>query len=302
MIASNALTTSVSLTSANGSTSSRYYGVQVDKDGKAFVNIPWQANTHNSHALTVTNGTASAVSGDTITYVESVTGCSATSGNLTATTTRKTATVPTDSTVQGWGYTKGIKIRLVGGGVHNGTTVTSWPAPSYNLKDTSWTDITYSPSSGTTLLNAVPAYRQDAEWGDWVFYWEGMNGSHEPNGTKGGLIWKNGEFVISGNFHVGNMLGFYQAGTHTPGTINTGTIGASFYSNNNDGGDDNSSAFFLNVSTSAGGWGAHEHFRFTKEGIYAYPESGRTGVSGWFLNESDALTTSEIDTILANAT
>ena len=63
MMASNALTTAVSLTSADGSTASRYYGVQVDKDGKAFVNIPWEANTHNSHALTVTNGTASAVSG-----------------------------------------------------------------------------------------------------------------------------------------------------------------------------------------------------------------------------------------------
>lgn len=302
MMASNALTTAVSLTSADGSTASRYYGVQVDKDGKAFVNIPWEANTHNSHALTVTNGTASAVSGDTITYVESVTGCSATSGNLTATTTRKTATVPTDSTVQGWGYTKGIKLRLVGGGVHNGTTVTSWPAPSRNLKDTSWTDITYSPSSGTTLLNAVPMYRQDAEWGDWVFYWEGVNSSHESNGTKGGLIWKNGEFLISGNFHVGNMMGFYQSGTHTQGTINTGTIGASFYADNNGGGDTNSSAFFIRCSIAAGGWDAHEFFRFSKDGIYAYPQSGRTGVTGWFLNESDALTTSEIDTILANAT
>ena len=50
-------------------------------------------NTHNSHALTVTNGNATAADG-TITFVESVTGCSATSGNLTATTTRKTITIP----------------------------------------------------------------------------------------------------------------------------------------------------------------------------------------------------------------
>lgn len=41
VIISNVLTTAVTLTSANGSTASRYYGVQLDKDGKAFVNIPW---------------------------------------------------------------------------------------------------------------------------------------------------------------------------------------------------------------------------------------------------------------------
>ena len=47
-------------------------------------------NSHNSHALTVTNNTASAItSATTLTFVESVSGCSATSGNLTATTTRK---------------------------------------------------------------------------------------------------------------------------------------------------------------------------------------------------------------------
>lgn len=41
VIASNALSGSVTLTSGNGSTAGRYYGVQVDKDGKAFVNVPW---------------------------------------------------------------------------------------------------------------------------------------------------------------------------------------------------------------------------------------------------------------------
>ena len=41
IIASNKLTSAVTLTSSNGSTSSRYYGVQVDNTGKAFVNIPW---------------------------------------------------------------------------------------------------------------------------------------------------------------------------------------------------------------------------------------------------------------------
>ena len=41
IVASNVLTTAVSLTSSNGSTANRYYGVQIDKDGKAFVNVPW---------------------------------------------------------------------------------------------------------------------------------------------------------------------------------------------------------------------------------------------------------------------
>ena len=60
--------------------------------GATTITIP-DNDTHNSHALTVTNGNATAADG-TITFVESVTGCSATSGNLTATTTRKTITIP----------------------------------------------------------------------------------------------------------------------------------------------------------------------------------------------------------------
>ena len=384
------------------------------------------SNTHNSHALTVTNGDASSASG-TITYVESVTGCSATTGDLTATTTRKsisvlsshqtikqdgitgatvnrygtcstaagtaaktvsvgagtptletglkvtvyfsakntansptlnvnslgaksiyhngavigsgtnkgmlygavdfvynstlnsnaggwqlignyvdtTGTNVTDATVQGWGYTKGIKFKIPGGGAYNSTTQVLTPvtitAGRY-LKDTSWTDITFSPSSGTNTINAVPIYRQDATWGDWVFYWEGVDDQHVSNGSKGGLLWKNGEFIMAGNFHCTNSLAFYQSGTYVPGSINTGTIGASFYANNNGGGDANSSAFFINVSSAAGGWNGHETFRFDKDGIYAYPVNGRTGITGWFINESDALTNSEIDTILANAT
>ena len=38
---SNKISTSQTLTSSNGTTASRYYGVQMDKDGLAFVNIPW---------------------------------------------------------------------------------------------------------------------------------------------------------------------------------------------------------------------------------------------------------------------
>lgn len=39
--ASNVLTTSQALTSGNGTTAGRYYGVQVDANGIGFVNIPW---------------------------------------------------------------------------------------------------------------------------------------------------------------------------------------------------------------------------------------------------------------------
>ena len=52
IIASNVLTTSVSLTSTNGSTASRYYGVQADKDGKAFVNIPWTDKNVTNYSTT----------------------------------------------------------------------------------------------------------------------------------------------------------------------------------------------------------------------------------------------------------
>lgn len=53
--ASNVLTTAVTLTSGNGSTPNRYYGVQVDKDGNAFVNVPWeQANVENGDSVSYT--------------------------------------------------------------------------------------------------------------------------------------------------------------------------------------------------------------------------------------------------------
>lgn len=51
IIISNTLSTAVTLTSGNGNTANRYYGVQVDKDGKAFVNIPW-TNTWKQNTST----------------------------------------------------------------------------------------------------------------------------------------------------------------------------------------------------------------------------------------------------------
>lgn len=64
--ASNVLNNAVTLTSANGATASRYYGVQVDKDGKAFVNIPWtdqnlfaqQMDDNTAYHLLTTNSSA----------------------------------------------------------------------------------------------------------------------------------------------------------------------------------------------------------------------------------------------------
>ena len=59
--------------------------------------------SHATHALSFTNGNASSVSqGTEITYVESVAGCNATSGNLTATTTRKKITIPQDTHYSGY--------------------------------------------------------------------------------------------------------------------------------------------------------------------------------------------------------
>ena len=47
VIASNVLTSAVTITSADGATANRYYGVQVDSTGKAFVNIPWTDHTYS---------------------------------------------------------------------------------------------------------------------------------------------------------------------------------------------------------------------------------------------------------------
>lgn len=77
IIVSNALTTAVTLTSANGSTADRYYGVQVDKDGKAFVNVPWTSGSNLAAATTSNLGgvkigtTLSDTSGYTKVHIDS---------------------------------------------------------------------------------------------------------------------------------------------------------------------------------------------------------------------------------------
>ncbi len=70
------------------------YAVELDKDGKLAVRVPW-TDSKNNRALTVTNKEATTNTGTTLTYVESVSGCTSTQGDLTASTTRKTVTIPT---------------------------------------------------------------------------------------------------------------------------------------------------------------------------------------------------------------
>lgn len=81
------------------------------KGTSGVVDLGTVITSHATHKLNATNGTASAVNqGTEITYVESVSGTTtATSGDLSVSTTRKKITVPTavtESTVSGWGFTK----------------------------------------------------------------------------------------------------------------------------------------------------------------------------------------------------
>jgi len=101
IIISNALTGSVTLTEAAGTTENRYYGVQVDKDGKAFVNIPW-TDTHNSHKVdfTAVAGTANTLTfGETFTAVVSINDTTSSTGTMTANYTTVAFTMPTETTL-----------------------------------------------------------------------------------------------------------------------------------------------------------------------------------------------------------
>lgn len=55
IIVSNVLNAAVTLTSANGATADRYYGVQLDNAGKAFVNIPWENTWRPIYAYTLSS-------------------------------------------------------------------------------------------------------------------------------------------------------------------------------------------------------------------------------------------------------
>ena len=205
----------------------------------------------------------------------------------------------TDSTVQGWGYTKGIKIATRS----NTTTDT--------LQDTSGNDITYSPSSGITSINAVPLYRQDADWGDWVFCWERNNGY-----GKAGIMYKSGSSTDSytGELGVAGITHFYSTVTmaasnsYTPGTVNTGRMAVAFQGTAASTPGTDGCSFYIQCKAydSTDSWKNFAIFRFNENGIYKYfdancPNSNYAGQAYWVLDESMALSNSEIDSILAAA-
>ena len=119
IIVSNVLTSAVTLTSGNGSTESRYYGVQLDKDGKAFVNIPWTDTKVNftsksdsvSYYIPFKSGTTAQAeqlyfnSGITINPSTKTITATTFSGDLSGNAT--TATNLKETNMRGWLYQSG---------------------------------------------------------------------------------------------------------------------------------------------------------------------------------------------------
>ncbi len=316
MIASNALTTSVSLTSGDGTTANRYYGVQVDKDGKAFVNVPW-SNVNSSYLtshqslglITASSATAttenSSDSTNTTTFLNLL-GGGALKDSIKV-TGAGTVSVKSNGgvlTITGSGATDAITgIKLSHRNSVGGTE---------NVQNSSGTDITYTPSSGIATMNVVPSIRQDAGWGDWVWYWETSQGK-----GKAGIAYKSnsattsdtGEVMFAGTSHFMNQLTFAASSSYTPGTVNTGKIAAVFYGMAPSNVGTTSCEFYIQCKAydPTDSWKNFVNFRFSDAGIYKYfpsdcPNSNLNGQSYWILDESMALTNSEIDTILANAT
>ena len=177
------------------------------------------------------------------------------------------------------------------------------------LQDTSGNDITYSPSSGITSINAVPLYRQDADWGDWVFCWERNNGY-----GKTGMMYKSGSSTTSeiGELGVAGITHFYSTVTmaasnsYTPGTVNTGRMAVAFQGTAASTPGTDGCSFYIQCKAydSTDSWKNFAIFRFNENGIYKYfdancPNSNYAGQAYWVLDESMALSNSEIDSILA---
>ena len=167
-LASNVLSTAVTLTEGAGATTGRYYGVQLDKDGNAFVNIPWQVNTDSyvdsgSYSSQGTNGadggklTLSRIkkkkkSIDVTIPLATTSGAGLMSGAMVNKLSgiADGATKVTETTVSGWGFTKntGTVINsealttdriVLGNGANNvknsGKTITT-TAPTSSAGDT----------------------------------------------------------------------------------------------------------------------------------------------------------------------
>lgn len=214
------------------------------------------------------------------------------------------------TTVSGYGITDavtGLKISTIAGNVNTSTRV----FPTDNLKNESGTEILYSPSSGTATINAIPMMRRDAEWGDWVYHWEKTDGKGETGiiyktGSGGGDI---GEQCVVGITHFQNLMTFAASGSYTAGTVNTGKMAAAFYGMASSNPGTKSCDFYIQCKAydSTDSWKNFVNFQFNDAGIYKYfpsdcPNSNLVNTGYWILDESMALSTSEIDTILANAT
>lgn len=195
-IASNVLSGAVTLTESDGATAGRYYGVQIDEDGNAFVNIPWQVNTDSYVSSgTYTSQGTNGEDGGKITLTRSGTSPSSIDISLGLATTTAAglmsgamvsklsgiedgATKVTESTVSGWGFTKntgtviGSNLTsdhiILGNGTVNvkssGKSITT-VAPSGDSTDLSvptsaavWTAISTAPGYGTsgTITSITP--------------------------------------------------------------------------------------------------------------------------------------------------
>lgn len=163
--ASNVLNSAVTLTSADGATDNRYYGVQVDSAGLAFVNIPWQVNTDSyisagSFSSEGTNGadggkialTRSGTSATTINITMPLAAADA-AGLMSGAQYTKlagiadNATAVVESTVSGWGFTKNT------GTVINSDNLTTdnivLGAGTVNVKNSGKSLTTTAPSSAS---------------------------------------------------------------------------------------------------------------------------------------------------------
>lgn len=143
----------------------------VSKGTSGVVDLGTVITSHAQHKLNATNGTASAVNqGTEITYVESVSGTTtATSGDLSVSTTRKKVTIPTavtESTVSGWGFTKNtgtltshadhkLLIGSASATANSGNTITYVESLSGTTTATHG-DLTVTPTLKTATIPAAP--------------------------------------------------------------------------------------------------------------------------------------------------
>ena len=182
-------------------------------------------DTHNTHALTVTNGTASATTGE-ITYVESVTGCDATSGNLTATTTRKKINVVSShQTIKQDGITGATVNRYGTCSTAAGTAAktvsvgSGTPALETGLKVTVYFSAKNTANSPTLNVNSLGAKS--------IYH----NGAVIGSSTNKGLLYGAVDFVYNSTLNsnaggwqlIGNYIDTNSGGTVTSVTLTSGT-------------------------------------------------------------------------------